>query len=246
MFDSTTLFVVAVLVLGGFVKGVIGLGLPAISMGLLATAMPPAEAATILIVPSVVTNLWQMATGPQLSAIARRLWPCMAGVVVGTLAGAGWLTGGGARYGTALLGVTLAAYAILGLASIRFAVSRSTEVWLGPITGVATGLLTAATGVFAIPAVPYLQAIGLEKEDLVQALGLSFTVSTLALAVNLASVSALGVSHMPIAVTALLAACVGMVIGQLLRLRLSPVVFRKVFFAGLLALGFYLTLRAIF
>jgi hypothetical protein len=52
--------------------------------------------------------------------------------------------------------------------------------------GAITGLTTAATGVFVIPAVPYLQAIGFEKEELVQALGLSFTVSTMALAFNVA------------------------------------------------------------
>jgi hypothetical protein len=43
-----------------------------------------------------------------------------------------------------------------------------------PLVGVITGAITATTGVFVMPAVPYL-AIGLEKEDLVGALGLSFT-----------------------------------------------------------------------
>ena len=60
-----------------------------------------------------------------------------------------------------------------------------------------TGIITAATGVFVIPAVPYLQAIGLEKDQLVQALGLSFTVSTLALAANIARAGALNVSNDP-------------------------------------------------
>ena len=44
--------------LAGFVKGVIGLGLPTISMGLLSMVMPPAQAAAILVVPSFVTNAW--------------------------------------------------------------------------------------------------------------------------------------------------------------------------------------------
>ncbi|MFL5331975.1 MAG: TSUP family transporter, partial [Geminicoccaceae bacterium] len=75
--------------LAGFVKGVIGLGLPTVAMGLLSTVMAPAQAASLLIVPSFITNVWQLATGPRFAVLARRLWLMMAGVVVGTLAGTG-------------------------------------------------------------------------------------------------------------------------------------------------------------
>ena len=51
-------------------------------------------------------------------------------------------------------------YAVLGLTSVRFSVAPAVEWWLGPLIGVLTGLATAATGVFAIPAVPYLGALG--------------------------------------------------------------------------------------
>ena len=239
----TLLFIAGVFVLAGFVKGVVGLGLPAISMGLLALVMPPADAASILIVPTVTTNIWQMAAGPSLKPVIARLWPTMLGVICGTLAGAGWLTHG--QLGTALLGVALALYALSGLASLHFTVGAATETWLGPIVGVLTGLVAAATGVFAMPAVAYLQAIGIEKEDLVQALGLSFTISSLALAVNLASVSALNLSLGPASVGALAVACIGMWLGQILRLRLRPETFRLVFLLGLLALGLYLIGRSL-
>ena len=64
------ILIAGVFMLAGVVKGVIGLGLPTISMGLLAVLMPPAEAAALLIVPSLATNVWQMLAGPNL----RRLW----------------------------------------------------------------------------------------------------------------------------------------------------------------------------
>ena len=78
--------------LAGFVKGVIGLGLPTVSMGLLSLVMAPAKAASLLIVSSFVTNVWQLAAGPSFGRLARRLWPMLAGVVLGTLAGTGLLT----------------------------------------------------------------------------------------------------------------------------------------------------------
>jgi uncharacterized membrane protein YfcA len=61
-----------VFVLAGFVKGTIGMGLPTVAIGFLTLLMPPAEAATILILPSFVTNVWQLAAGPQFAGLLRR------------------------------------------------------------------------------------------------------------------------------------------------------------------------------
>jgi hypothetical protein len=237
--------IAAVFVLAGMIKGVIGLGLPTISMGLLAVFMPPAEAAALLIVPSLVTNVWQMLVGGHLPQLWRRLWTTMLGVCVGTWAGAGFMTGTYGWVGVTLLGVALAAYALTGLMSLQLRVSAAAEPWLGPLVGGVTGLITAATGVFVIPAVPYLQAIGLEKDHLVQALGLSFTVSTLALAVNLALAGTFNLSLAAPSIGTLAMALVGMWLGQAMRERLSPAAFRRWFFVGLLVLGLYLIVRAI-
>ena len=217
---SIWIFVAAVFALAGFAKGVVGLGLPTISMGLLALMMPPAEAAAILLVPSFATNVWQMGLNAGLRPVARRLATMMLGVCLGTWAGAGLMSEARGGWGDVLLGVALVAYA-------------------------ATGLVSAATGVFVIPAVPYLQALGIEKEELVRALGLSFTVSTIALAVNLGSTGALDTSLIPLTALALVTAVLGMSLGQLVRRRLRPETFRRWFFASLLGLGGYLALAAL-
>jgi uncharacterized protein len=169
----------------------------------------------------------------------------MIAVCLGTWAGAGLMTGTSARYGTVLLGAALAAFALTGLAAVRFAIAREWEPLFGPLTGAITGAITAATGVFVIPAVPYLQAIGFEKDDLVQALGLSFTVSTLALAVNVAAAGAIDASVPAMTVVAVALACAGMWLGQAVRLKLPVAIFRLCFFGGLLVLGLYLALRAL-
>jgi uncharacterized protein len=98
----------------------------------------------------------------------------LAGVVVGTLAGTGLLTGSHAGQAAVALGFLLMLYAVLGLTSVRFSVAPAAEWWLDPLIGALTGLITAATGVFAMPAVPYIGALGLSKDDMIQALGLSF------------------------------------------------------------------------
>ena len=242
---STLILVCLVFVLAGFAKGIIGLGLPTIAMGLLAIVLPPAEAAALLILPSLVTNVWQMLDGPHLGPLLRRLWPLNVGVCLGTWLGAVLLAGIGGRHGGLALGVALLAYAASGLAALRPVVPRAAEPVLGPITGALTGGITAATGVFVIPAVPYLQAIGLQKDELVQALGLSFTVSTLALAVALAGVDAFAPGLVLPSLLAVVVSMGGMRLGQAVRDRLRPQTFRLCFFLGLLALGAYLALRGL-
>src|SRR5262245_60781998 len=200
-------------------------------MGLLGLAMSPVQAAELLLVPSLVTNLWQLFTGPRFGALLRRLWGMMLGVVVGTLAGSGLIADTAGHAATAALGGALALYGVVGLRKPRLRVPAAAEPWAGPLAGVVTGLVTGATGVFVVPAVPYLGSLALERDDLVQALGLSFTTSTLALAAGLAWHGALHMGATAISLLALVPALAGMVLGGWLRGRVRPETFRLGFFA---------------
>ena len=175
---STLAAIAGAFLLAGFVKGVIGLGLPTVSIGLLGLLMTPAQAAAILVVPSLVTNIWQAAVGGGLFALARRLWPLLAGICIGTRDDNG--------RATVWLGLALAVYAALGLVKVEFSVPRHAETWLGLLMGAATGAITVATGIFVMPGTPYIQSMEFDRDRLVQALGLSFTVSTVTLAAALA------------------------------------------------------------
>jgi len=235
-------FAAAVFLLAGLVKGVVGMGLPTVAMGLLALRMPPAHAAALLLVPSFVTNVWQLFAGPAFGDLLKRLWSMMAGICIGTVAGAGLLAGDQSRWAIAALGLVLILYGALALLPIRLSIPRSRESWLSPLIGFTTGLMTGATGVFVIPAVPYLQALGFDKDDLVQALGLSFTVSTIALAVGLAGQHVLASGDILLSTLAIVPALVGMYLGQRMRAALRPDAFRRVFLVGLIGLGIYLAL----
>lgn len=237
--------VMAAFLLAGFVKGVIGLGLPTLALGLLGIVMAPAQAAAILVVPSFVTNVWQLLAGPRFGALIRRLWSMLLAVCLGTWAASGILTGGNARSAAFALGVVLFAYGCTGFTAASLRVPPRFEAWLSPVIGLATGAITGATGVFVIPAVPYLQALGLEKEELVQALGLSFTVSTVALGASLVGGGVLGAPLAGASLLALVPALAGMSAGQWVRLRISAEAFRRFFFIGLLVLGGYIALRSI-
>jgi uncharacterized protein len=236
----------AVFGLAGFVKGVIGLGLPAVAMGLLGSLISPAQAAALLIVPSIITNIWQMAQGPALSPLLRRLWPMLAGVLVGTWAASGMLTGPNTRATLAALGVALMAYAAVGLLPWKLPlVPPRHERWVGALAGLGSGVMTAATGVFVIPAVPFMGALGLTRDELVQSLGISFTVSTAALAVSLGSAGAFNLDMAWASAACLLPALIGMSAGNWVRKKVSAETFRRWFFLGLLLLGAQILVRAL-
>jgi uncharacterized membrane protein YfcA len=238
-----SLLVLATFLLAGTVKGVIGLGLPTVAMGLLGLAMLPPQAAALLLVPSTVTNLWQLAFGGALRSLLVRLWPMLLMVVLGTGLGTWWLGMGGGHSMTHALGAALLLYALSGLLLPPLRVPATWERWLGPLCGLLTGIVTAATGVFVIPAVPYLQALGLQRDALVQALGVSFTVSTLALGAGLFWRGEVGGAELGASLVALLPALAGMLLGQWLRQCISAALFKKVFFIGLGVLALHL-LRA--
>src|SRR4029453_11258144 len=125
--------------------------------------------------PGIVPNIWQQFGGPYLRDIMRRLWPLMVGTVIGIWLNGGLLTGPYAAYGTVILGVLLVIYAIIGLSKFNFKVARHNEKWIGGIVGLITGVISAATGVQVIPSMPYLQAIDMERDEFVKALGVFFT-----------------------------------------------------------------------
>jgi uncharacterized membrane protein YfcA len=240
MIDPLLILIAAVFLIAGFVKGVVGLGLPTVSMGLLAVSMAPSRAIAIVIVPAIVTNIWQTFVGPHLRDILKRLWPLMIGTVIGCWLNAGALTGPHARYGTIVLGVLLIIYAVIGLNKFQFHVAPQNEKWVGGVVGVITGMISASTGVQVIPSMPFMQAIGMEKDELVQALGVFFTTATLALAFNLTAGGLLTPANAVPGAVGMAMAFAGMFIGQSVRARMPAEAFRRWFLIAMILLGVYL------
>lgn len=248
MHDSVLniLLLIGTFLLAGMVKGVTGMGLPTIAMGLLGTVMPPAGAAAMLVIPSLVTNVWQLLCGPTVARVMCRLWPMMLCVTFATVAGSAWLVKVSPAWSGFGLGVALIVYATYALIAPTFTVPTQLERWLSPAIGLTTGMVTGATGVFVMPAVPYLGSLNISREELVQALGLSFTVSTVALAIGLFMHGAFQVTQLGTSAMAIVPALIGMWAGQVVRRRISPKRFRHCFLLFLIVLGLELFCRPFF
>jgi len=237
--------VIGTFLLAGAVKGMIGLGLPTVSLALLTVAIDLPHAMALLLVPSFVTNLWQALVGGRAREIVLRIWPFLLMATVTVWLGATALTRVDLHLLSALLGALLVIYSLVSLGGVRFSLSARQEIWLGPVIGSANGILTGMTGSFVVPGVLFLQSIGLSRDMLIQAMGMLFTVSTLALAIALGGNRFLSVELAAWSGIALLPALLGMVLGQRIRRRLPEALFRRVFFASLLVLGAYIVAGAL-
>jgi len=235
-------FVALIFLLAGFVKGVIGMGLPTVAIGLLATRIPPLNAIAITIVPAIVTNIWQTFVGPYLKDIVRRLWPLFVCTCIGVWSGAGLLTGSFAPYATVLLGALLVIYAAISLTKVRFSVKQRDEKWVGGICGFLSGLIASTTGIQVFPGMPFLQALNMERDELIQALGVFFTVATVAMMFNLTNAGILTTAVALPGALAMAAAFAGMYLGQVLRERMAPETFRRWFLVSMIVLGAYLAI----
>lgn len=238
--------VIGVLTLAGFVKGVVGLGLPTVTLALLTATLGIEAAMAVMLLPSLVTNLWQAFAGGAFVVMVRRLWPFLLALILGTLAASGAPAVIAASTLTALLGLTTAVYGAVGLAAPPWPTPGRLERPLAPAMGLATGVLTGMTGSFVMPAVPYLQALGLPRDRLVQAMGLTFLAATLALAAGLGSRGLVPERLAWLSALAVLPALLGMEAGRRVRGRLSEQRFRQCLFASLLALGLWILAKSVF
>jgi len=237
------IIVCATFLFAGWVKGVVGLGLPTIALALLAATVGLREAIALMLVPAIVTNIWQGLTGGAFVTLARRLWLLLLVACIGVWFGVGILAKGDAALLSGLLGLMICGYAGFSLATPQIPPPGRWEGLLSPVAGAIGGFVAGLTGSF-IPGILYLQALGLSRDHLVQALGISFTVLTVALAAAFTRQDLMTVDLWLMSAVAVAPAALGMVLGQALRRRLSEVLLRRVFFSALLLLGAYLAIRA--
>ena len=236
--------VCAAFLAAGLVKGVIGLGLPSVSLAVLAATLGLHEAVALTVIPAFATNVWQGLSGGAIRLVVRRFWAYLLAACLGTWLGSELLADADLRPLKALLGTLLCTYSVFSLTVRQVPEPGRHEPWLSPLIGGIGGVLMGMTGSFAVPGVPYLQAIRLPSEVLIQAMGVVFTAVSVTFFVALSRHGLMTVELGTASTAALVPATLGMVAGRRIRRRLSEALFGKVFFIGLFLIGAYIIVRA--
>jgi uncharacterized membrane protein YfcA len=237
--------VCAIFIFAGIIKGIVGNGLPVISIAMLTLVFGLQEAIAIAVIPAFATNFWQASHGGYLRQLVRRLWPYLVCSIIAVLAGTKLLIAANPSILIAILGLLIGFYAVLGVAGREFAISPAWENFAGPMFGAFTGLIAGMTGSPAYPGMYFLNGLGFSRNQLVQALGISFSVVTLTVAISMKSNNLLSLEQFILSLSAIVPAMIGMMIGTRIRHKISEELFKKLFYTSMLTLGIYLVFRSI-
>jgi uncharacterized membrane protein YfcA len=210
MTTSEIIFGLAVFLIAGTVKGLVGLGLPTITIALTSLVLPLPEAIVLISLPTVIANLWQAAVGGKFRLIVRRQWPLIVPLMI-VLYITLWLVGQkGPTWAFLVLAVVLIVYSGLGLLRIRLHIHADLEKPLAPVIGVVSGFIAGLVGVPVVPLMPYLQGLDIKPTELVQTLGVVLCATSVTLTVSLLFLGMLDGPHAIVSAAAVVPALVGM------------------------------------
>lgn len=245
MGETETLVIgAAVLFLAGSIKGFVGLGLPTVAMALLTLRLDPRAAVSLILVPLLVSNLWQMVRGGPVVPMIRRYWrfALVLALAVGVTL---WLSrDAGDRLLGLVLGSVVIVFAVTGWWNLVPEVPQAQARSVAAAAAVATGVVAGLSAGW-VPLAMYLFARRVPPQEFVQATGFLISVGSLPL---LAGYLALGHSDgQSTAVSALLVlpTLAGFTLGEGLRRRVEPEVFRKALLIAFAGLGLNLVYRSI-
>ncbi|MEP1207729.1 MAG: sulfite exporter TauE/SafE family protein [Rhizobiaceae bacterium] len=241
---ETFALIVVTFLIAGTLKGTVGLGLPLVAIVFMAIPLGFKEAIAIVLLPGLVTNVWQALAGPYFRVLLKRLWPYLVACILGTWLGVNILSLASKDTLLSTLGIILAAYSLFSLMRPQIAAPGRAEPILGPLSGGLGGVFYGMTSVFLVPGVLYLQALGLKKDEMVQALGLVFILLNISMISAFLEKGFISQDVTFLSIFAILPTVIGIYFGQKLRRHISEELFRRIFFQLLFVIAIYFFVSA--
>lgn len=237
---------IAALAVGGFSKGVLGVGLPMVATPILSTFMPITDAVAVMYLPILATNLWQALTGGHLVSALRRFWPMllvMVGMIwVGTLL----LISLDPGLVAALLGLAVASFAAMSLARPELRVPLRVERPAGILAGACGGFFGGMALIGGPPVIMYFVALHLKKEEFIGSIGLVYLTMLIPAGFSLTTLGVLEARHILPGLGSFIPVFAGLALGQWLRGKIDQGLFRKVLLSAMILIGLNLLRKGLF
>ena len=227
----------AAFVVGGVVKGVISIGLPMVGLPLLTLVVDVPTAVGLLLVPILVSNLVQAIEGPGTLMLLRRFWLLIVCMTVGTFIGGAMLARLDQKWLLLLVGTFAVLSSINALLNPSIAVSPRAERWLAAPVGFVAGVIGGMSTLFGPILAIYIISLKLPRDVFVKCISVLYTVAAVCLLVSGVSQKTAGASELMLSALAMIPVYAGMFIGQRIRKRTDPDLFRKLVLAVVLVTG---------
>ena len=234
-----------VFLISGTVKGLVGIGLPTVSISLFTLLIEPRLAIALVLGPMVVSNAWQVWQMGEIVRAMRDYRALAVALMVGVFVTVSLSSDVSDRVIYLALGLSIVAFSVLNLRfeipplPMRF--DRLAQVGFGAVAGVLGGL----SGVWAAPMIVYLTARQVPKDEFVRASGLLIFLGSLPLVVGYVQQGFLTRDLAVVSGFLVLPTLVGFALGARLRSGLSNEKFRRVLLYVFLLLGLNLLRKGI-
>ena len=233
------------LLLGGMLKGSLGVGMPLVAVPLLALVLPIPAAVALLPIPIVVANVWQAFQGGHLRASVRRFWPLLVAMTLGTALGVKALASLESSWLYAIVGAAVVCFSLVGFVRPTLRLSPAGERLLAPVAGLAAGLLGGVSTMYGPVLIMFLTAVRLPKDEFVACIGALYLIAAVPLTVSLIVFNVMDADQLLRSSMAVAPVAVGLVFGRLLRGRINERVFANAVLAVLLFTGITLIRRSL-
>jgi len=235
--------VLATFFFAAFLKGTVGLGFATTCLGVMASYLDLRVAIPLVIIPSLLSNALVMIDAGGFVRVFRRFWIMYAAALPGLGIGLWILGGGDTVLPRAVLGASMLLYGLYGLWGGRFTL-RHTPL-SASVVGIFTGLVNGLTGSQIMPVLPYLMSLDITKDELVQAINTSFTISSLVMLVGLGRLGLVNSESMILSATGVVPVFAGIWLGGRVRRLLPEATFRRIVLVMIMILGAGLVFKAV-
>ena len=245
MFEPLVLFIFAALIFSAFIKGSLGMGFSTICMAILANVIELKTAISLVLLPSLTSNLMVMFAAGNFRLCLRTFASLLIMAVPGMLIGFQLLKQSDNTISVVLLALVLMFYGVWGLKNHALRLDSRWVPRLNPIVGLLTGTVNGATGSQIFPIMPYLLSLQVSKDVLVQTMNMSFTLCSIVMLLGLVQMGTLDTQSMLTYSLGIIPVMFGVWLGDKVRQRLSDERFRKSVMLLIITLGGLLLLRAV-
>jgi uncharacterized protein len=225
------------LLIAGVVKGATGLGYATCALPFLVIAVGQRQAMALIILPAMATNVSIALSGGHFVETFRRFKTLYVSMLPGICVGIGLLLWVNQSSATHLLSIVIITYSLLALVKPQVALPKSLQSPLQIPTGFLNGVMTGATGAQVMPLFPYMMALGLEPDRMVQAINIAVLIASFALAIALAATGIMDRELFMVSLIAIAPALLGVEIGTRARRFLRPEQFKRIALLTLLLMG---------
>ena len=222
------------------VKGVLGFGLPIISMSILPFVMPVEKAIVLSAVVQPATNIFQLISSGGIRNSVEMAWPVLLTLVPGIALGAWYLTSLDSHTLLLLVGITIVFFSLLDLLGLKIAIAPSSRVPTGMATGIVAGVFGALTALNGWAFILYLVGLNVERQVFRSTIALLFLVSGFLISSSFWILGWLNLETFWLSLLAMLGAFPGMAIGDWIGKRIPGDLFRKIILGALVCIGFVL------